>query len=199
MSTTLDILNHVLSCISEDPVDTADSTLPSAQNIRRDMDRLDKEMQQRGWWFNTDYSLALSPDLAGNIILPDAMLRLTVPLTASYVQRGQKLYDPMEHTYIFTASVTVDIVSQLPIDDTPVEYTTYLQQKLAYDYYVKEDGDEGKANRLYREAMDAWAFLVRENLRQLRVTAINRPQVLKLLGGMQQQRGSMDSSLIGGR
>lgn len=199
MSTKLDILNHVLSVISEDPVDDYDSTLPSAQTITGSIKRLDKSTQSTAWWFNQDFNLPLVPTTEGFLIIPDNTLRVTFPITSSVVQRGRKVYDPVNHTYVFTAQLTVDLVTQLDLDDTPEQYSTYIMHKAAYDFYVNDDGDEQKANRLYNEAMKAWAFLVRENLRQLNVNVAKRPQVLTLLSGMRQQQQNMNPNTIGGR
>ena len=199
MPQKLDILNHVLSVIAEDPVTAVDSTLPTAQTIVASIDRLDRQTQSTAWWFNQDFDLLLNPLVSGEIIIPDDTLRITLPLNSVVVQRGKKLYDPVAHTYVFTAGIKADIVYKLALDDTPEMYSNYIMHKTAYNFYMNDDGDENKADRLYKEAMDAWTMLYRENLRQLNINVIRRPQVSALLSGLRQQGDNLNPNVIGGR
>lgn len=199
MPQKLDILNHVLSVIAEDPVSAVDSTLPTAQTIVASMDRLDRTTQSTAWWFNQDFNLLLNPIISGEILIPDDTLRITLPLDSAVVQRGKKLYDPVNHTFVFTAGIRADIVYKLDLDDTPEIYSNYIMHKTAYNFYVNDDGDETKSDRLYKEAMDAWTMLYRENLRQLNINVVKRPQVSLLLSGLRQQGDSLNPSVIGGR
>lgn len=176
MTTKLDVLNHMLSVVTEAPVSSPTSNHPTALSAIVVLERVDKETQKRGWWYNTEYSLNLTPNESGHIIVPDGTLYIDPTSTGSkLVRRGNRLYDPVNHTFNIGQAVQVDVVLQLEIEDLPESAAMYLLHKAAYDFYVNDDGDETKSNRLEREANRAWAELQQEELKAADVNAGNRP------------------------
>jgi len=200
MTASLDVLNHVLSVVGETPVSSPDSQHPTAQTATNTINRVNKRMQLRGWWFNRDINLILSPNLAGEIIIPATTLKVDpVDTRSRLVKRGTRLYDPINHTFAINDSVAVNIVTQLDIDDLPDAAVQYLSDKSAYDFYVNDDGDELKAKLLLMEVQSSWAALTAQQLQMSNVNAKNRPSTAWLLNGIQRARsGSGNHNLIGG-
>jgi len=182
MTTKLEVLNHMLNTVGENPVSSAASTHPSAVSASVTLNRLNKQMQTRGWWFNSEYGLVLSPDTqTGHVIIPQDTLKCDPVNTSSkLVRRSGKLYDPVNHTYNIGANVICDVVLMLPVEDLPETAAQYLMHRAAYDFYVNDDGDEQKANRLLKNAGEAWAELQQEQLQALDLTAKERPIVAAL-------------------
>lgn len=200
MTTTLDVLNHMLNVIGEDPVTTEDSDHPSALSAMVELNRVTKELQTRGWWFNTEYGLNLSPNENGQIIIPSTTLYIDPTDSSSkLVRRGGKLYDPINHTFNIGKSVPVDVVLLLPVEDLPEVAAMYLMHACAYDFYVNDDGDETKSNRLETRMNKAWANLQSEELKVTNLNANNRPAAARLRYRMRQQGASYDPRLPGGR
>lgn len=200
MTTTLDVLNHMLNVIGESPVSTASSDHPSVLAAMVQLNRVRREAQTRGWWFNTEYGLKLTPTDTGHILVPADTLYLYPHAPYEHlVKRGGKLYDPNAHTFIMTDPVYVDAVLLLPIEDLPESSALYIMHKAAYDFYVNDDGDETKSNRLEKQVDRAWATLQSEELKMYRTNAKRRPQTALLRHRMRQGGMSYDPTIPGGR
>lgn len=200
MTTTLDVLNHMLNVIGESPVSTVSSDHPSVLAAMVELNRVKREMQTRGWWFNTEYNLKLIPNEAGQVLIPTDTLYIDpVDPFSHLVRRGGKLYDPVNHTFILDQSVPVNAVLLLPVEDLPESAAMYVMHKAAYDFYVNDDGDETKSNRLERQVDRAWAVLQQEELKVSNVNAKNRPQVAQLRYRMRQHGVNYDPRWPGGR
>lgn len=200
MTDTLEILNHMLGVVGESPVSSSSSNHPSALSAMVTLNRILKEFQNKGWWFNRDYSVVLSPNVSGEVIVPAGTLKLdSIDLNSTLVRRGTRMYDPVNHTYNIGYTVTVDLVVQLTVDELPEAAATYMKHKCAYDFYVADDGDSEKANRLLLEVNNAWAALQQEELRNTDVNALKRPVSLHLRAGIRQPGQSYNPNYPGGR
>lgn len=187
MTTQLDVLNHMLNTIGEAPVSSPDSDHPSALSATVTLLRVNKEFQKKGWWFNTEYDLTLSPNSQGQIIIPsDTLFVDPVDVSSRLVRRNGKLYDPIRHTYAINEQVIVDAVLLLQVSDLPESAASYLMHKAAYDFYVNDDGDESKSTRLLDRVTKAWSELRQEELKSADVNIINRPMVARLRMRMRQ-------------
>jgi len=202
MTASLDVLNHVLSVVGETPVSNPDSQHPTAQTATNTINRVNKRMQLRGWWFNRDLNLILSPNLAGEIILPASTIKVDpVDSKSRLVWRGNRLYDPVNHTFAINDTVAVNIVTLLAVDDLPDAAVQYLSDKAAYDFYVNDDGDETKSKLLLFEVQASWAALTAQQLQMSNVNAKNRPTVAAIRQGIGQYgagRTNGNPDIIGG-
>lgn len=164
MTTKLDILNAMLAVNGEAPVSSTSSTNPAAVQALNMLERVDRKVQSRGWWFNKE-TFTLSPDAAGEVILPSGTLSVDpVDASSPYVKRGTKLYDRVKNTFDIDKSVKVSIVLQLDVEDTPAQYINYLEDKAVKEYYIDDDGDEQKVSRLEKREAESFAYLQREDL-----------------------------------
>lgn len=181
MTTGKDVLNHCLNVLGEDPVTSFDSSHPSAIAARVEIDKVNRQVQTKGYWFNKEYNLKLNPDSNGQVIIPSDTLSIEpLGVHANLVRRNGKLYDPINHTYIIEGTVTVDLTIELQIDDLPEPAAQYVQDRAAYHLYLNEDGDEGKLRRLDREQAEALAKFREADLKQLNVNSNNRMSVAVL-------------------
>lgn len=122
-TTELDAINTMLSVIGEAPVNTVEDNgnvdAVMALQILRSTSR---EVQARGWHFNTEKSYPLTPDSDGFLVLPNTVLRADTVDTSSdidVVVRGNRLYNRREHTFQFEDAVRVDMVILLSFDELP--------------------------------------------------------------------------------
>ena len=181
LTTTLEVLNHMLNVIGETPVTSAQSNHPSDLSAMVQLNRVNKEFQSRGWWFNTEYGLKLIPNESGEIIIPSGTLYVDpVDSQSKLTRRGGKLYDPVQHTFLINRPVFVTVILKLDVEDLPETAALYLMHKAAYDFYVNDDGDETKSNRLEKQVDKAWANLQSEELRVSNVNAMDRPTTAHL-------------------
>lgn len=122
-TTELEAVNAMLATIGEAPVNTLDATgLDDASEAYKRLLLSSRAVQARGWYWNTDYELRLSPTGDGTIALPANWLKVKTSKCDTHrrlVPRAGKLYDPKAHSFTFTGPVTVDLVSILDFEGLP--------------------------------------------------------------------------------
>ena len=129
-TTELDAINTMLSTIGESPInmveDTGNVDVVIARQILQSVSR---EVQARGWHFNTEKNYTITPDSEGYLVLPNTVLKVDTVYPDSskdVVVRGSKLYDREKHTYVFTDAVKVDMTILLTFDELPEVARNYV-------------------------------------------------------------------------
>ena len=125
----LDAVNTMLSSIGEAPVSSLSSGLIEAEIAESILNTIDREVQSMGWHFNTELNKSFAQTPAGEIILSADILRADATLKANapnLVQRGLKMYDRVNHTFIVGTNADLDVVVQLVFDDLPEVAKRYI-------------------------------------------------------------------------
>jgi hypothetical protein len=129
-TTELDAINTMLSTIGEAPVNTVeDNGIVDAVLARQILRATSREVQSRGWHFNTEKGYPLNPDSNGFLVLPATVLRADTVggyQDIDVVVRGNRLYDRRNHTYQFNKPVKIDMVILLPFDELPEVARGYI-------------------------------------------------------------------------
>ena len=124
-TTELDAVNAMLLSIGESPINTLDGALPADALIATQiLGRVSREIQSQGWHFNSETAVPLTPDVNGFVTLPSNVARVDINQgyhpSLDCIQRGLKLYNRSDHTYVFSLdTVYVDIVYLLAFTDLP--------------------------------------------------------------------------------
>ena len=122
-TTELEAINTMLSTIGESPVNAVEDTGNVDVVIARQiLQTASREVQARGWHFNTEKNYTITPDSAGYLVLPNTVLKVDTVYPDSskdVVVRGSRLYDREKHTYVFTDAVKVDMTILLTFDELP--------------------------------------------------------------------------------
>lgn len=126
LTTKLEAVNQILAGVGEPPVSSLHSGLVSAATALDKLDVVSKEVQEIGWFFNTETSLRLLPDSNGHLVLPSNTLRVDDVNPSGVVQRGLKLYDTRSHSYLFTQPISVDLVVELSFEELPQAARSYI-------------------------------------------------------------------------
>jgi hypothetical protein len=125
----LDAVNTMLSSIGEAPVSSLSSGLIEAEIAESILNTIDREVQSMGWHFNTELNKSFAQDTLGQILLPADILRADATLKANapnLVQRGLKMYDRVNHTFVISTDAALDVVLQLLFDDLPEVAKRYI-------------------------------------------------------------------------
>ena len=129
-TTELEAINTMLSTIGESPVNTVEDTGNVDVVIARQiLNSVSREVQARGWHFNTEKDYTITPDSSGYLLLPNTVLRADTVSPddgTDVVVRGSKLYDRRNHTYTFTGAVKVDMLVLLTFDELPEVARNYI-------------------------------------------------------------------------
>lgn len=131
----LEAVNDMLSVIGEAQVASIDETIPDVQQAVNLLRMESRALQAKGWHFNTDDNLALTPDAEdGTISLPQGTLKVdTVGDSASLdlAYRAGKLYDRRRQSFDFATypTVYVDLVVLLDFESLPETVRTAIRIK----------------------------------------------------------------------
>lgn len=157
--TELEIINSVLNVTGDNPVQSLDEEYQPVFIIRQMLRNISRDIQSKGYWFNTEYGVTLEPNsITQNITLPFNLLRFE-PEDTKYVARGERIFNREDRTDIITESVVADLVVQLEFDNLPQAARKLLQAKCREQYNNEYYGDTTNKQALEREKMMAQADL----------------------------------------
>jgi hypothetical protein len=116
----------MLASLGESPISTIDPPPTSdAEEALQRLDETDLDVQSEGWWWNREHDFPLSQASDGTISLPAMTLRM-VPSASNFgtfdvVDRGGKIYDRANHTFVFPAGTTLkaELIGRLDWDSLP--------------------------------------------------------------------------------
>ena len=142
--TELEAVNTMLEVIGEAPVNTLEISGVTEVSIARSiLNATSRNFQARGWSFNTEKDYPLVLDEFGQVNLPTNTLQVdATDRSLDVVQRGSKLYDKANHTYIFTEAPKAEITFFLPFEELPHPVKAYLTIAAGRDFQRKVVGSD---------------------------------------------------------
>lgn len=130
LTTELEAINEMLNAIGEGQVSTIDTGNSDVQQCVRLLRDHSRKVQSKGWWFNREEDYTLTPDQDGYLVLPINTLKVDVVDGDKYdrklIQRGNRLYDPVEHTFFFSEPIDVQLILGLEWDHLPQTARSYI-------------------------------------------------------------------------
>ena len=134
--TELSAVNSILGAIGQSPVTTLNYENPEISFIYNILTEVNKDVQNEGWHFNTEYHVKVTPDANKNLTLPDKTLRYDFydegnNKTRDVVVRDGKLYDLVDHTNEFTGDAYLDVVTLYAFTDLPNPFQRYITYRAA--------------------------------------------------------------------
>jgi hypothetical protein len=167
-TTELEAVNVMLGTIGEQPVNSLDISTVSEVSIASDiLFDVSREVQTRGYSWNKEfeYPLALS---GGEIPLPANCIDVNVtdPTDIWCVQRGIRLYNRTDHTYVFTADVEATIIFFLPFTDLPQAARNFITLRSARKFQVRILGSEAIEKFTEIDENQAWLTLCAKEVDQ---------------------------------
>lgn len=128
----LEAVNEILSSIGSSPVDTLDESLDvDVINAKRLLEATSREIQSRGWYFNTEDSVTLQPDTDSNRVpCPENYL---VFYSDGYqlVRQSGYFFDITSRTDEFPNGLTVTLIRYLQFDELPEVFRKYITVRTA--------------------------------------------------------------------
>ena len=166
-TTELEAVNECLENIGQAPVSSISGDLGvDAQIALNFVRKVNRELQSKGWHWNTEKNFPLSPNVDKDILLPSGTLAVDSTgddRDRDLVQRGPRLYDRDNHTYSFDKTVHVEITIALTFEEMPETARRYIAMKAArvFQNRIENREDEGDL----RDEMDALSILYADALR----------------------------------
>ena len=165
--TKLDAVNLLLDGIGEDRVNSLDTGYVEATQALKVLLQTSSNVQAQGWYFNRDMNLPLHADDAGEVPLPLNILSVEFPPDSDYVQRGLRVYDRKDHTYVIKKDVACNIIVELDFCDLPASARNYIIARATAKFqtqilgsqtlsgFEQQDESQAHVNLLEDEAQNA--------------------------------------------
>ena len=156
----------MLAVVGEPPVNTLGGTSRPVSVVTAEstLDETNREVQSRGWHFNTEHDYDLARDANGKITLAANVLKVDAPTDKhtdlDLVQRGTQLYDRKEHTDVFTEDLEVTITFLLAFTEMPEQFRQYVQLRAARIFANRFVGSREIEGFTLRDEIEAKAHAV---------------------------------------
>lgn len=140
----LDAVNEMLRSIGQGTISSLEfSESVDAENAKAILHDTNRKVQSRGWWFNKERDYPLLPDSDGFINLPVNTLKFSpTALHRGLVNRGSRLYDTENHTYVFEKSVEADLTLFLAFEELPQDARNYVAARAGRLFQIGAVGSE---------------------------------------------------------
>jgi hypothetical protein len=130
----LEAVNRVLQMMGEAPINSLNGQYGLALQAQDSLNDVSRKLQSEGWSFNTDREkllqrnastneIAVGPNISRVVIDPYRYPALDI------VQRGGKLYDRFNNTYVFDEDLYVDMTIILEWEELPEHARQYITIK----------------------------------------------------------------------
>ena len=178
----LDAVNQILSSIGSDPVTTiADNTDIDVINVLKLLDVTSRNVQRRGWDFNTG-TYKLQPDVnTKKILWNEEAIKLKGTDGNTYVKRGAYLYDMTNNKNTFDNAVEVQAVIVVDFEDLPDCFKNYIVAHTAIDFQTRYFGSSDVSQDLQLRAQEAYQELVDYDMNMGTYNMLNLPNVADAL------------------
>ena len=130
----LQAVNKALQMMGESPLNSLQGLLGLGNLAEETLDSVSRKVQVEGWSFNTDYQMTLTRDSTTNeISVGTNVSRVVIDPYEYYdvdvVQRGSRLYDRKNNTYVFSIDLKADMTDILDWDDIQEHARLYIMTK----------------------------------------------------------------------
>ncbi len=168
-TTELECINIMLAAIGEAPINTLTGTLPvDAVTAQRTLAEINKDVQNEGWSFNQEFNVKLTRDASNQIALGTDMLKVDANVfdhpTIDVIQRGLKMYDRKNNTYVFDTDLTCNVTYFRNFDEIPESARRYINIRAARVFVDRLVGDDGLRTYTAQDEARARANLMENDM-----------------------------------
>lgn len=184
MATQLDVVNACLGSLGERPLSALTEPHAFKGAAITKLSEANDNLQQRGWWFNNE-TLTLSPSPStGHLVLPGDCIKWQSGVRASktlirhaakpwVVQRGLRLYDTLNGTYVFTEDIVGEITRRVTFEELPPVFASYVAAEAVLRFQSVYDADNSKRLELAEALRARRVEAVAEDIRQRAVNLLS--------------------------
>lgn len=168
----LGMVNQCLLSIGQRPL--SDGTILSELPLGSDgqiaadiVSNVAREVQAKGWYFNTDINFEFLPDSTNFITIPPNLIRIDVGNSANrgqYILKGNRFYNRITRDYIFTSKVVANAIWLVDYEALPFLAYQYIALRSARLFQQKVLGNTDLTKTTKDEEEEAFINLTREDL-----------------------------------
>ena len=130
-------VNDILASIGEPPVSTLEGdTNADVSNARRILNKLNRQIQSRGWTFNIEEGVTLQSDVYSQMIdySGDYLSMMSTSGQSQYINRGGYVYDRSSNTDRFPNGIQVNLIRLREFDEMPECFRTLIVTKASRQF-----------------------------------------------------------------
>lgn len=166
----LDSINEILSVLGQAPVNSLELKTPDVAMAIQVLDRVDRDTQAEGWYFNTELEIDVSPDADSKFPFQENWISADPDATRyqdkEIVPRNGFFYDLRKNTYLLGLSkLTVNAIIYLDWDDLPEAARRYSTLRTARMMAERVLGSADKSGFTLRDEFRARSLLKMEDKR----------------------------------
>ena len=139
----LSAVNDILASIGEPPVSTLEGDANAdVANARRILNKINRQIQSRGWTFNIEEGITLLPDVYSNLIVysDDYLSLMATSGQSIYVNRGGYVYDRTSQSDRFESGITVNIIRLRDYDEMPECFREWIIKRASKQFNMRYFG-----------------------------------------------------------
>ena len=161
----LEAVNMLLAAVGEAAVSSLETaTTVDVTQAKNLISNINREVQQKGWHFNTEWDVVLSLDSDSRIPLGTTVLSIYSPTKMTTI-RGREgspfLYDLSNNTFTWTASINDAVtITLLDFEDIPQTARQYITTKAARIFQEEIVGQVSAEAVNRQEEVEAYADLL---------------------------------------
>jgi hypothetical protein len=172
-TTELEAVNSMLGSIGQAPVNTLNVVgIKDVSVARQFLTRTLRQVQTRGWNFNTDEDYDLTPDVNGIIAIPAGALSVDAMSVGDDVTTRREptsgimaLYNKADRTFVFPAAVPCKVIWGFPFEDLPETARNYVATAAGRRFQAQIVGSPILDRFEEEDVMSAWMMMDREERR----------------------------------
>lgn len=179
-SNELDAVNEVLSSVGASPISTLEDDLDvDSLNAQRILHGVSKEIQSRGYDFNTVNDITLMPDAdSGLVPCPNSYLRFFSD-GMKLIRRSGYFFDIESQTNEFPEGLSVgELVKELDFDVLPDVFRKYITVRACRIFQMRYLTSQEIDQHLMTEESSAYADIVDYDLMQGNYNIYNDDQTI---------------------
>ena len=168
-TTELECINIMLAAIGEAPVNSLTGTVPVDVRIAQStLTEVNKQVQSEGWSFNTEIDVTLTRNASNNVVLGTDVLRVDAQThdhpSIDPIQRGLKLYDRKNNTFIFDEDLKCTVIYFRSFDELPEQARSYMTIKAARIFVDRLVSDQSLRTYTQEDEIRARSVLMETDL-----------------------------------
>ena len=168
-TTELEAVNIMLAAIAEATINSLTGLLPvDAVTAQKTLAEISKDVQNEGWSFNQEFNVKLTRDGNNQIALGTDMLKVDANVfdhpTIDVIQRGLKMYDRKNNTYVFDTDLTCNVTYFRNFDEIPESARRYINIRAARVFVDRLVGDDGLRTYTAQDEARARANLMENDM-----------------------------------
>lgn len=132
----LDAVNDIIGAIGESPVNSLDDGSSDVANARRILHKINRTIQSKGWTFNIEEGVTLTPSVdTKQIPFMQSYLRMMGQGGATqYINRQGYVFDRTGNTDEFDGPIQVDLVRLRDFYEMPTCFRDYIVCKASREF-----------------------------------------------------------------